>query len=57
MKSTTATACNDPDAPRVDLLKKLPYRRGQLKRSDIKKAVKAVINARLAAERAAKEAR
>jgi hypothetical protein len=43
MKSTTAAIRNDPDAPRVDLLKKLPYRKGQLKRSDIKKAVKAVV--------------
>lgn len=57
MKSTTTAVRNDPDAPRVDLLKKLPYRKGQLKRSDIKKAVKAVVNARLAAERAAKAAR
>jgi hypothetical protein len=57
MKSTTAAIRNDPDAPRVDLLKKLPYRKGQLKRSDIKKAVRAVVNARLAAERAAKAPR
>jgi hypothetical protein len=57
MNSTTAAIHNDPDAPRVDLLKKLPYRKGQLKRSDIKKAVKAVVNARLAAERAAKAPR
>ncbi len=56
MKSTTATSRNRnaADAPRIDLLKKLPYRQGQLKLSDIKKAVNAVVNERLAAERAAK---
>jgi hypothetical protein len=56
MKSTTAATRNHAasDAPRVDLLKKLPYRQGQLKLSDIKKAVNAVVNERLAAERAAK---
>jgi hypothetical protein len=56
MKSTTATTRSRAaaDAPRIDLLKKLPYRQGQLKVSDIKKAVNAVINERLAAERAAK---
>jgi hypothetical protein len=56
MKSTTATTRNRAaaDAPRIDLLKKLPYRQGRLKVSDIKKAVNAVINERLAAERAAK---
>lgn len=56
MKSTTATCRNRnaADAPRIDLLKKLPYRQGQLKLSDIKKAVNAVVNERLAAERAAK---
>jgi len=45
------------DAPRVDLLKKLPYRQGRLKLSDIKKAVSAAVNERLAAERAAKAAK
>jgi hypothetical protein len=56
MKSTTAANRNRAasDAPRVDLLKKLPYRQGQLKLSDIKKAVNAVVNERVAAERAAK---
>jgi hypothetical protein len=59
MKSTTAANRNRAaaDAPRVDLLKKLPYRHGQLKLSDIKKAVNAVVNERLAAERAAKAAK
>jgi hypothetical protein len=39
MKSTTAAARYRAavDAPRIDLLKKLPYRQGQLKLSDIKK--------------------
>ena len=56
MKPTTAANRNRAasDAPRVDLLKKLPYRQGQLKLSDIKKAVNAVVNERVAAERAAK---
>jgi hypothetical protein len=36
---------------------KLPYRQGQLKLSDIKKAVNAVVNERVAAERAAKAAK
>jgi len=56
MKSTTSAIRKRAaaDAPRIDLLKKLPYRRGKLKLSDIRKAVKAVINERLAAERAAK---
>jgi hypothetical protein len=59
MKSTTAATRNRAaaDAPRIDLLKKLPYRQGQLKLSDIKRAVNAVVNARLAAERAAKATR
>jgi hypothetical protein len=59
MKSTTAATRNQAaaDAPRIDLLKKLPYRRGKLKVSDIRKAVKAVIHERLAAERAAKAAK
>ena len=57
MKSTTAAVRNDPDAPRVDLLKKPPYRKGQLKRSANKRAVNAVVNARLAAERTAKTVR
>ena len=59
MKSTIAANRNraDPDAPRLDLLKKRPYRKGQLKLSDIRRAVKAVINERLAAERAAKAAK
>jgi hypothetical protein len=56
MKSTTAASRNRAaaDAPRVDLLKKLPYRQGRLKLSDIKKAVSAAVNERLAVERAAK---
>jgi hypothetical protein len=56
MKSTTAATRKQAvsDAPRVDLLKKLPYRQGQLKLSDIKKAVSTIVNERLAAERAAK---
>jgi hypothetical protein len=59
MKSTTAATRNRAaaDAPRIDLLKKLPYRQGQLKLSDIKRAVNTVVNARLAAERAAKATR
>jgi hypothetical protein len=59
MKPTTAANRNraTSDAPRVDLLKKLPYRQGQLKLSDIKKAVNAVVNERVAAERAAKAAK
>lgn len=59
MKSTTVAARSRAalDAPRVDLLKKLPYRQGRLKLSDIKKAVSAAVNERLAAERAAKAAK
>jgi hypothetical protein len=60
MKSTTTAATRNraaADAPRIDLLKKLPYRQGQLKLSDIKKAVSAAVNDRLAADRAAKAAK
>lgn len=59
MKSTTAASRNRAaaDAPRIDRLKKLPYRQGRLKVSDIRKAVNAVINERLTAERAAKAAK
>jgi hypothetical protein len=56
MKSTAAAARKQAvsDAPRIDLTKKLPYGPGRLKPADIKRAVSAVVNGRLAAERAAK---
>jgi hypothetical protein len=59
MKLTPATTRKHigSDAPRVDLSKKLPYGPGRLKPADIKKAVSAVVNERLAAERAAKAAK
>jgi len=56
VKSTAAATRKQAvsDAPRVDLTKKLPYGPGRLKAADIKKAVSAVVNERLAAERATK---
>ncbi len=55
MKSIAATRKHaESDAPRIDLATRLPYGPGRLRLADIKKAVSAVVNKRLAAERAAK---